>query len=179
MLPIIFSVLMSCLVPPVSGPITNPFVEPACTFCAGHRAVELRTQIGQAVVSPVTGQITFVGRVVNQTYVTLTPDSIGGGFGQILITVGGVGATASFHVGSRVSAGEILGTAQSTISLSVRRKTPGSPAVYLDPTPYLTYWRTRARLLPSDGSSARLTPQILACRASLAPARWGYEGFSR
>ena len=126
-----------------------------------------------------TGQITFVGRVVNQTYVTLTPDSIGGGFGQILITVGGVGATASFHAGSRVSAGGVLGIAQSTISLSVRRKIPGSPAVYLDPTPYLAYWRTRARLVPSDGSSARLTPQILACRASLAPARWGYEGFSR
>lgn len=73
MLPIVFSVLMSCLVPPVSGPITNPFVEPACTFCAGNRAVDLRTQIGQAVVSPVMGQITFVGRVVNQTYVTLAP----------------------------------------------------------------------------------------------------------
>jgi len=179
MLPIIFSVLMSCLVPPVSGPITNPFVEPACIFCAGNRAVELRTHIGQAVVSPVTGQITFVGRVVNQTYVTLTPHPIGRGFGQILITVGGVGAAASFHVGSRVSAGEVLGTAQSTISLSMRRKTPGSPAVYLDPTPHLAYWRTRARLVPSDGSPARLTPRILACRASFAPAKWGNEGFSR
>ncbi|MEI8391358.1 MAG: hypothetical protein WCG40_02560 [Actinomycetes bacterium] len=179
MLPIVFSVLMSCLVPPVSGPITSPFVEPACIFCAGHRAIEFRTQSGQVVVSPVTGKITFVGWVVNQTYVTLTPDTVNRAFGHLLITVGGVGAAANFRAGSRVRAGGVLGNAESTISLSVRRTTPGTPVVYLDPAPYLAQWRTRARLVPSDGSSGRLTPQILACRASLAPAGWGYEGFSR
>ena len=59
---------------PVAGTaredILQPFIPPAMPWSAAHRGVDLRAASGQ-VVAPASGEVTFVGTVVDRTVLTI------------------------------------------------------------------------------------------------------------
>lgn len=60
-------------VAPVTAPIEviRPFVRPEHTWSSGHRGVDLATEVGATVVSPVDGVVTFAGTVVDRGVLTV------------------------------------------------------------------------------------------------------------
>lgn len=148
-----------CLIAPVAGPITEPFVAPACPYCSGNRAVDFRTRVDELVQVPVGGVVHFTGRVGGRVYVTIRA-------GGRLVTVGGIGeVTAGLTRGSRVRQGRPLGRAigpEDSVSLSVR----DASGLHLDPTPFLgrrVPIGPRSRLVPLDGTFRRPAPRAV-CR---------------
>lgn len=78
------------------------FERPATPWAEGHRGIDLAAAIGDAIVSPSVGVVTFAGRVVDRGVVTV---DVGGG---ILSSVEPVSPTVA--VGDHVWPGETLGT---------------------------------------------------------------------
>lgn len=148
-----------CLVPPVPGPIVEPFVEPACQFCAGHRTVDIALGPDRRVVAPVSGRVVFAGEVAGRRFVSIRS-------GEYTVTLGGfeVMTTAA---GAPVRSGDPIGwgTRGQPIALSLRISAGGPDERYLDPGRSLAHRVGRARLVPLDGTRPRPTSTRLVCPA--------------
>lgn len=149
-------VAVDCLQPPVTGRVVAPYVAPPCPYCAGHRTIDFASVLGEAVVSPVAGVVTFYGFVAGRLYITIDPDRSTGYAADVVVTVGGMildDAAAEGpnpRRGDPVRRGERVGDAGGLpVSLSVRRD--GPQPEYLDPTPLVGRWRSAARLVPRTG----------------------------
>jgi murein DD-endopeptidase MepM/ murein hydrolase activator NlpD len=168
-----------CLIPPVSGSITERFRAPDCPYCAGRRTIKFSAEIGQAVRAPVSGQVSFAGVVAGIGYVTITPTQAP----SHLVTVGGLIGYESIRDGN-VQTGDTLGyvlitgpdstgpdsagaAINGSVLLSVRQIHPSGQTTYLDPEPYLAYSRVRARLLPAEGLARRPVQAVFGCRTRL------------
>ena len=132
-----------CLAPPVPGPVTRPFVAPACAYCPGHRGVEYATLPGTSVRAVAAGTVTFAGKVAGTTYVVLAqPDGLTATYGFL--------QAVTVRRGAQVAAGQVVGRSTQRVYFGWRRG-----EVPVDPTPLLGRWRGRARLVPTDGSRGR------------------------
>ena len=164
-----------CLVAPVPGPIVDPFVAPACPYCAGERTIDFASRRDEAIRAPIGGVVHFAGAVAGRVYVTIRPEPDGREPGSnrrqgmrqgILVTVGGVGRIADgVRRGRVVEPGRVLGWAagpDDPVSLSVRDES----GLHLDPTPHLGTLRSggpRSRLIPLDGTARHPGPRAV-CR---------------
>lgn len=142
-------VAAACVLPPVPGPIVQPFHAPACTYCRGHRGVEYAPAAGTPVVAVAGGRVTFAGQVAGTLYVVVSqPDGLTATYG-FLLTVG-------VRRGQAVATGAVLG--KSTNRLYFGWKRDGVP---VDPTPALTGRPGPPALVPTDGTR----PRVVARRA--------------
>lgn len=150
-----------CLITPVPGPVIEPFVAPACSFCPGNRAIDFATRDVEPVRAPIAGVVHFVGMVGGRGYVTVRTE-------LDLVTVGGLDSFESGVIrGRTVRQGQVLGVArgpEDPVTLSRRAVTDAE--VYLDPTPLLGRLvgaGPRSRLVPGDGTRRRPGPRAV-CR---------------
>lgn len=134
-----------------SSPI-EPFVVtrlaslPAHNWLPGHRGIDLAASVGQTVVSPTSGEVTFTAVVVNRPVVSIRH---AGGFVSSLEPV-----QATVHVGDIVSVGDELGT----VSAAAGHCAPATcvhwglrlDGRYVDPLDYLRGFGP-VQLLPLDG----------------------------
>lgn len=179
-----------CLRSPVTGPIVADFVEPACSYCAGRRAIDFAVAPGSHVVSPVAGVVTFAGPVAGENFITI---GIGSGPSHSrLVTLGGVVLDEGMVpvAGTAVDAGQTIGSSLSTrVRLSLRRVVEGSRAEYIDPEPSIARWRGPVRLVPDPDAAAfprrrismRWTcprPIAVAVHPSVEPARRATPGLT-
>lgn len=146
-----------CLVPPVDAPIIERFRPPACEYCAGHRGIDFGADGGARVLAAAAGTVTFAGRVAGASWVVVAHA------GDLRTSYGDLGRIA-VRVGAEVEAGQVIGTASGSVHLGLRRA-----ATYIDPEPWLGRWRTRARLVPLDGSPSPPAAGRLVCPAGGAP----------
>ena len=158
--PLVAPVIASlCLVPPVNTPVVEPFVAPACSYCAGHRTVDFASTgaTDATVVAPIAGRVSFAGEVAGRRFVSVRS-------GDHTVTVGGVW-TLVVTAGQTVVAGETVGrgTGLGPVTLSVRRDAGQPTEVYLDPGPFLARRIGRARLVPTDGTRPRPVRTRLVC----------------
>ena len=158
---LVSSFVSLCLVAPVSGPIVEPFVAPACPYCAGNRAIEFATTVDEVVRAPIGGIVHFAGTVAGRRYLTVRTD-------VDLVTVGGIGAFGPGVVrGGRVRQGQVVATARGPEDpVSLSRRALADPSVHLDPTPSLGRLvgrGPRSRLVPQDGTTRRPAPRAV-CR---------------
>lgn len=159
MLPLLFAPLVSgalaapCYRPPVDGRIVDPYREPACAYCPGHRGVEFETEPGEAVLAVADGTVTFVGDVAGIRYVVVAQaDGLRATYGMLRST--------RLRPPEKVTAGEWIGAAGERVYFGFRRG-----AAYVDPTPLLGSLRSRPRLVPTDGSPRiPAAPPRLVCR---------------
>lgn len=121
----LFLSLIITVVPPVPGRVTQRFVAPACLRCAGHRGVTIDNPDGHAVVSAVSGRITFAGEVAHRLFVVVEPEP------GVLVTVGWLESVVVAR-GDLVETGQPVGTAGATTYLGVR-----SRGLYVEPLGYL------------------------------------------
>lgn len=56
---------------PVVGPVINPFDPPSTPFGAGHRGIDIATEVGTVVVAPEAATVSFAGKVGGHLFVTL------------------------------------------------------------------------------------------------------------
>jgi hypothetical protein len=161
-----FLVTASCLVPPVDTAVAFPYVEPACVYCPGRRAIDFGQSVGRSVVAPVAGRITFAGKVVDQQFVTIDPDPTTGFGPEIVVTIGGLIRDPSVQSGQFVQAGQRLGASNGLIHLSMRHIVAGRPARYVDPTAYVGRHQVRVRLIPNSRRGGRQVARQLSCPAS-------------
>jgi murein DD-endopeptidase MepM/ murein hydrolase activator NlpD len=109
-------------VPPVPGPVIDPFALPNGPYGAGNRGLDYATTPGEPVGAIGDGVVVFAGPVAGARWVTvLHPDGLRSSYGP-LDTIGVV-------PGDRVVAGAVLGTAGPLLHLGVR-----SGGTYLDPS---------------------------------------------
>jgi len=101
-------------VPPVDGPIIDPFRPPAQPWLPGNRGLEYATTPGDPVRASAAGVVSFSGQVGGNLFVTVRHQD------GIRTTVGFVVET---HVaqGDRVHAGTLLATAGESIHFTARR----------------------------------------------------------
>lgn len=148
-----------CLVPPVDAPVVEPFVAPACSYCAGHRTVDFANTavVTGTVVAPIAGRVSFAGEVAGRRFVSVRS-------GDHTVTVGGLGSLA-VSAGQAVAAGETVGrgTGLGPVTLSVRRDAGQPTEEYLDPGQFLARRIGRARLVPTDGTRPRPVRTRLVC----------------
>jgi hypothetical protein len=176
---------VNCLRPPVSGRVVAPYVEPACPYCPGHRTIDFASTLGEAVLSPVAGNVTFYGFVGGRLYITIDPHDSARFAPGVVVTLGGLllddvsAEGPNPRRGDPVRQGERVGDAGGwPITLSVRRVGTGENGgpesngpekyrvgQYLDPDPMLGRWRVSARLVPRSGRW-RSSPPRLVCPAA-------------
>jgi murein DD-endopeptidase MepM/ murein hydrolase activator NlpD len=138
----------SCWYPPVTGTVTDPFREPACTWCAGNRGIEYRVGASVEVRAAASGVVSFVGTVAGTRYVVVrSADGSRVTYGRLRST--GVG------MGERVLAGTAIAEASDEFFLGLRIGDR-----YVDPAPYIGRLAGRPRLVPIDGSPARPSPTL-------------------
>lgn len=120
--------------PPVTAPILDPFRAPTGPYGAGNRGIDYDTTHGQWVVAIGLGSVTFVGKVANVPYVTIThPDGLRSSYSLLLTTV---------LLGQKVRAGQHVGRAAEQLHLGVRRG-----GVYIDPASIFS--QPRAVIVPT------------------------------
>ena len=119
---------------PVSGPVIQQFVAPACPRCAGHRGVTIASTEGQVVRAVLPGVVTFVGEVAGNTYVVqlIAPG--------VKVTYGWMEIAVGIAAGDEVVQGQSLGVAGGRTYLGVRRG-----GVYIEPLRYLGLGWARLR----------------------------------
>lgn len=133
------------LTPPVAGRVLEGFDAPT-RYGPGHRGVDLAAPVGTPVRASAPGTVTFAGRVVDVTWVTVD-------HGPVRTTVGPL-AEILVQRGERVARGTVLGTSgrahgTAAVHWSLRRGD-----TYLDPMAA----RRLATLLPDGpGRSPRGT----------------------
>ncbi len=142
-----------CYDPPVVAPISQPFREPACPYCAGRRGVTFASRPGEPVRAVAHGMVTFSGFVAGTAYLVVAHDD------GLLATYGRIGRTW-LRAGQRVRAGQVVATA-GAVDLHFGLRDSG---VYIDPEPVLGVRRYPLRLVPSDGGRRRSAgPGQLVC----------------
>jgi septal ring factor EnvC (AmiA/AmiB activator) len=141
-----------CLLPPVSGVVTDAFRSPDCPFCAGNRGLEISTNPGSQVSAGAAGTVSFAGSVAGTHYVVIDH---GGGYR----TTYGKLRSVSVRAGDRVGAGQPIGVAAATTFFGLRLGEE-----YRDPAPHLAEAQPRPQLVPLDGERRRTPlPPRLRC----------------
>jgi murein DD-endopeptidase MepM/ murein hydrolase activator NlpD len=137
-----------CWFPPVVGVVADPFREPPCRWCAGNRGIDYRVDDDVVVRAAESGRVVFVGVVVDVRYVVI---QLAGGwrhtYGQLTST--------PLELGDVVLANGVIGRASGTVFFGLRIGDD-----YADPAPFVGTLRSRARLIPSDGTPARPAPPV-------------------
>ena len=142
-------VAASCWVPPVDAPVVDPFRLPACVWCPGNRGLEYGAAPGQAVRAVEAGVVSFAGSVAGTSYVVVqVADGRRVTYGNLVVDA------SAWHVGDRVRAGQVVGTAAGAVLLTVR----AVDGTYVDPAPLLGDVVRPPRLVPIDGSPTRPAP---------------------
>lgn len=85
--------------------IIRDYAAPQTRYGAGHRGIDVATHVGERVFAPMSGQITFVGHVVDEDIVTETVAGIW------KISVESV--VAKVRIGEHVRAGDVMGMTES------------------------------------------------------------------
>lgn len=135
-----------CLEPPVAAPVTEGFRSPWCLWCSGHRGIDYSTAPGSPVRAAAGGVVRFAGPVAGTLYVVVAhPSGLRTTYGRLTVL--------AVSAGSRVRAGETVGTAGRRLFFGVRPAS-GATGRYLDPARYLLRLVRRPRLVPADGSAA-------------------------
>jgi murein DD-endopeptidase MepM/ murein hydrolase activator NlpD len=116
--------------------ILDPYRPPQCTWCPGNRGIEFDTPSGYEVRALRSGYVSYVGFVAGIGFVVV---DIGEG---LRVTYGGV-VPADVRVGDPVPAGSVLGIAEGSLHLGVRRQDS-----YIDPSILWAPRTVRARLIP-------------------------------
>lgn len=137
--------------------------------------MDFAVEVGTVVIAPISGLVTFSGRVAGTSYITVSPRAVDPEGDHIarphLVTLGGVAPDDAVVAGSTVAVGQRIGTVLSSpVRLSVRRIVPGAPAEYRDPEASLARWRGPARLIPDPGASTsrpRTVRRVWSCRRPL------------
>lgn len=155
-----------CLVAPVSTPVVSVFEPPVCEYCAGRRSIDFAPAVGEPVVAPIGGRVSFAGTVARTRYVSITAGSPTRSPMRApvrtrwVVTVGRL-ETLTVTSGEWVGPGRTIGRAGAApVSLSWRRD-----GRYADPTPVLGRLVGRARLVPTDGTPPRRADRA-GCRRS-------------
>jgi murein DD-endopeptidase MepM/ murein hydrolase activator NlpD len=153
----------TCWRPPVAAAVRQPYREPACRWCPGHRGIDYGTAPGTAVHAVATGRATFVGTVAGTDYVVVRHAD------GVRVTYGNV-STSSIEDGALVIRGARIGSTVGALHFGVRRGDR-----YVDPAPLIGTLTYSPRLIPIDGSEpAPARPPRLRCRGELsrfAPAK--------
>jgi murein DD-endopeptidase MepM/ murein hydrolase activator NlpD len=144
-----------CLPPPVVAPIADPYVAPACEYCAGHRGVGFDVAPGTPVTAVDDGTVTFAGGVAGVRYVVVQhADGRRATYGLLRAVL--VRQGQAVHRGQTLA----LSTAHVHFGLRIGER-------YVDPTPELGRWQSRPRLVPIDRTRSRGSPPArLVCRSS-------------
>ncbi len=138
--------LSSCLLPPVSAPVADPFREPACPWCPGNRGITYDVPAGAPVRAAAAGVVTFSGWVAGTFYLVVGhADGLRATYGEL--------AGSPFGIGDPVVAGATVGVSAGGLHFGLRIGDQ-----YVDPAPYLGRLVERARLVPTDGSAPRPAP---------------------
>lgn len=111
------------LVAPVDSPVVEGFDAPSEPWLAGHRGVTFQSSSGDQVHAAASGTIAFSGQVANAWWITVQHAH------GWRTSYGSVGSTA-VDVGSRVEAGQVIGTATGPLHFGLR-----SGDAYVDPAP--------------------------------------------
>ena len=129
----VFLLVAALLLPP--GPVVRGFEPPATIYGAGHRGIDVAARPGDRVRSPISGTVTFAGRINDRSIVSVTN-------GRRIVSVEPV--TAAVGVGQQVSAGDVIGVVGIGGHCSLRCVHVGVriDGVYVDPS------LARRRLLP-------------------------------
>jgi murein DD-endopeptidase MepM/ murein hydrolase activator NlpD len=145
----------SCLLPPVTAPVADPFREPACQWCPGNRGIEYAAPAGTPVRAAAAGTVTFSGSVAGTFYVVVRhADGIRATYGEL--------SGSHLAAGDVVVAGAILGTSAGGLHFGLR-----VGERYVDPALFLGRIVERVRLVPTDGSAPRpAPPPRLECPAT-------------
>lgn len=153
----------SSLTPPVDGAPAEGFDLPEGPYGPGSRGVTWSVDPGTPVRAPVTGTVTFSGRVVDTTWVTIRPT----GDDSLLVTVGDVVAPRLGR-GAAVAVGTVIGTSGTSVHLGLRRD-----GLHVDPAPLLAPRPAAVRLVADhhfgDGGGCRGRPSRPAV-AVVSPA---------
>jgi len=138
----------SCLLPPVTAPVVDPFRAPACEWCPGNRGLQYGAPPGAVVRAAAAGVVSFAGVVAGTRYV-IVDHAVGG----LRATYGGL-ATSELAGGDVVAAGAVIGrVGDHGLHFGLRRG-----EAYLDPAPVLGRLVERSRLVPTDGTPRRPAP---------------------
>mgnify|MGYP003562817032 CR=1 FL=1 len=135
-----------CWSPPVDAEVTDPFREPACTWCPGNRGVEYGTARGAPVRAVASGEVTFSGTVAGTRYVVVRHA------GGLRVTYGNLAST-ELGRGDVVARGAVIGLTAGRFHLGVR-----NGERYVDPAPFIGELRGVVRLIPADGSAPAPAP---------------------
>lgn len=111
---------------PVTGPVVQRFVAPACQRCSGHRGVTISSSAGQPVRAVLPGTITFLGEVAGNTYVV---ELIAPG---VKVTYGWLELAGEVAEGDVLEQGEVVGIAKGRTYLGVR-----NGPLYVEPLRFL------------------------------------------
>lgn len=126
-------------------PVVRGFDPPGCTWCAGHRGVDLAGVVVEPVMAVLPGTVTYAGRLAGRGVVVVD-------HGATRTTYQPVAATV--HRGDVVTGGEVIGRLESVgshcfpeacLHLGLVRNADG---VYLDPLTILPGTPQPVRLLP-------------------------------
>ncbi len=144
MIPLLLAV--SCLLPPVAAPVSDPFREPDCPYCPGNRGLEYTPQSGSPVVAAAAGAVEFSGSVAGVRYVVVRhADGLRATYGRL--------SSIDVAQGATVISGQRIGLSSDRLYFGLRRDD-----VYIDPAPLLGELRHRPRLVPVDGTRGRTPP---------------------
>lgn len=148
----------ACYPPPVAAQVSVPYVQPACSYCPGHKGVEYGLASGTDVRAVAPGVVTFSGVVAGTRYVVvLQADGLRATYGML--------QTSLVSRGDVIASGQVVGHSGPKLYFGLRNAA-NDP---VDPTPLLGRLAGRARLVPSDGGSQRRAPPPrLTCSASVS-----------
>lgn len=131
--------------PPIETPlrVSGPYLAPPSAYASGHRGIDLPASPGDTVLAPVSGTVSFVGRVVDREVLSIRVDE------RTTVSFEPVDAQALGLIeGAEVSRGEAIGVVAEgghcfaeCVHLGVRvRHTYVNPMRYFFRKPVLLPW---------------------------------------
>ncbi len=136
----------ACWQAPVDGHVTDPFREPPCPYCAGNRGLEYQVGVDADVRAVEAGVVSWAGTIAGTRYVVVR-------HGDGWRTTYGRLTASSLRTGDPVGRRGVIGTASGSFYFGLR-----VGEEYRDPAPHLGQLVGRPRLIPLDGTAARLPP---------------------
>lgn len=160
LIPVVAVGAAPCWPPPVPGTLVEPFREPPCPYCAGHRGLGYRVEPGSVVRAVAAGRVTWAGSVAGVRYVVVRhADGLRVTYGEL--------ASTRLRTGRIVVAGGEIGRTGDTFHLGVR-----SGDDYLDPEPFIGRRTVRPYLVPIDATAPRPAPDpVWRCGGSATSPR--------